>query len=65
MAKTAFVTDDDVYCYTRMPFGLKNAGADFQEDMNKSFEGLIGKTVKVYINDIIVKSKTKETAQMI
>lgn len=23
MAKTVFVTDDDIQCYTRMPFGLK------------------------------------------
>lgn len=32
MAKTAFVTDDCIYCYTCMPFGLKNAGADFENE---------------------------------
>lgn len=57
MEKTAFVTDDGIYCYTRMPFGLKNAGTDFQEGMNKTFEGLIGKIVEVYVDDIIIKSK--------
>lgn len=29
MDKTAFVIDDLIFCYTRMPFGLKNAGAEF------------------------------------
>lgn len=62
MAQTTFVTDDGIYCYTRMPFGLKNVGADFQEGMNKAFESLIGITVEIYADDIIFKSKTKPTA---
>lgn len=40
-----------------MSFRLKNTGADFQEEMNKAFEGLIGKIVEVYVDGIIVKSK--------
>lgn len=61
MAKIAFITDDGIYCYTRMPFGLKNAGAEFQKSMNKAFDILIGKIVEVYIDDIITKSKKKST----
>lgn len=41
MPKTSFVTDIGIYCSTRMPFGLRNTGADFQEGMNKAFKGLI------------------------
>lgn len=62
MAKLVFVTDDGIYYNTRMPFSLKHARADFQEGMKKAFEGLIGIIVKIYVNDIIVKSKTKATA---
>lgn len=56
MAKTTFVTNDGIYCYTRMPFGLRKVGGNFQESMNKAFEGIIWKIVEVYADDIIVKS---------
>lgn len=40
MQKSSFVTDIVIFCYTRMPFGLWNARADFKEGMNKTFKGL-------------------------
>ena len=40
-----------------MPFGLKNAGSTYQRMMTKMFESQLGKNVKVYIDDIVVKSK--------
>lgn len=61
MAKITFVTDDGIYCYNRMPSGLKNVGTDFQEGMNKAFNGLIGKIGQIYV-DIIIKLKKKESA---
>nr|XP_025703592.1 uncharacterized protein LOC112805418 [Arachis hypogaea] len=39
-----------------MPFGLKNAGVTYQRLMNKIFRDLIGKTVEVYVDDILAKT---------
>ena len=39
-----------------MTFGLKNAGATYQA-MNFIFHDIVGKTVEIYIDDAVVKSK--------
>ncbi|XP_028058615.1 uncharacterized protein LOC114262456 [Camellia sinensis] len=39
-----------------MPFGSKNAGATYQRAMNFIFHDLIGKYLKVYIDDVAIKS---------
>ena len=44
-----------------MPFGLKNAGATYQRAMNSIFHDLIGTIVEVYIDDQVVKSKSRQT----
>ncbi|XP_071909560.1 uncharacterized protein [Coffea arabica] len=54
--KTAFYTDQGVYCYTTMPFGLKNAGATYQRLINRLFKNQIGRNVEAYVDDILVKS---------
>ena len=43
-----------------MPFGLKNAGAMYQGLVNKVFTELIGKTIEMYIDDILIKSIGKK-----
>nr|GEW11861.1 reverse transcriptase domain-containing protein [Tanacetum cinerariifolium] len=48
-----------VYCYTKMPFGLKNAGATYQRLMDKAFESQIGQNIEVYVDDLVVKSYTE------
>ncbi|KAL6321326.1 hypothetical protein AAG906_016360 [Vitis piasezkii] len=58
--KTAFITPHDLYCYKVMPFGLKNVGATYQRLMTKIFKPLVDRIVEVYIDDIVVKSKTRE-----
>jgi hypothetical protein len=44
--KTTFITPHDIYCYTTMTFGLKNAGATYQKAIQKCLESQIGKNVK-------------------
>ena len=55
--KTTFITPRGLYYYNVMPFGLKNAGATYQRLVTKIFQLLIGKTMEVYIDDMLVKSK--------
>ena len=55
--KTSFITSRGLFCYKVMPFGLKNAGATYQRLMNRMFHDQIGRNVKVYVDDMLVKSK--------
>ena len=57
--KTAFTTSQGLYCYKAMPFGLKNAGATYQRLVNKMFNKQIGRNMKVYVDDMLVKSKVE------
>ena len=58
--KTAFITEEGLYCYRVMPFGLKNVGATYQRLVNRIFKDRIGKTMEVYVDDMLVKSTTME-----
>ena len=55
--KTVFVTPIGNYHYKVMPFGLKNTGSTYQRMMTRMFESLLGKNIKIYIDDMVVKSK--------
>lgn len=58
---TFFITALGLYCYSVMPFRLKNVGATYQRLVTKKFWGHIGKSIEVYVDDMLVKSKKKET----
>ena len=55
--KTAFVTSTANYHYKVIPFGLKNAESTYQRMMTRMFEPQLGKNIKLYIDDMMVKSK--------
>nr|GEU92003.1 reverse transcriptase domain-containing protein [Tanacetum cinerariifolium] len=75
--KMAFYTDQGTYCYTKMPFGLKNAEATYQRLVDSAFQEKLGQNLEAYFDDIVIKSyvetleeiranpkKTKDVADM-
>ena len=61
MTKTTFTTEWGNYCYTVMPFGLKNAEATYQKMVTVLLHDMMHNEVKVYVDDMIVKSKDRES----
>ncbi|KAI3739905.1 hypothetical protein L2E82_30317 [Cichorium intybus] len=59
--KTAFYTDHGTFCYQKMPFGLKNARATYQRLVDKVFKDQIGRNVEVYVDDMVIKSRTEQS----
>ena len=58
--KTAFKTPMGLYQFRVLAFGLTNAPATFQNVMNDVFRHHLGKFVLVYLDDILVVSKSPE-----
>nr|GFA40903.1 reverse transcriptase domain-containing protein [Tanacetum cinerariifolium] len=57
--KMAFHTSHGVYGYTKIPFGLKNAGATYQRLVDKAFDRQIGQNLEIYVDDLVIKSHTE------
>ena len=57
--KTTFITPHVLFYYNVIPFVLKNVGATYQRLVTKMFRPLLGKTMEVYIDDMLVKSKER------
>ena len=58
--RSAFVTENSHYQYTRMPFSMCGAPATFQRTMTNILEDMIGKNIYVYIDDIAIYTTTFE-----
>jgi hypothetical protein len=57
--KIAFITPFEIFCYTKMAFGLKNTRATYQKVIHIILETQIGQNIKAYIDDVLVKSKKR------
>ena len=55
--KTAFITSQGLWCYKVIPFGQKNAGSTYQRLVNKMSSKQIGRNMKVYVDNMLIKSK--------
>jgi len=58
--KTTFVTPWGTFCYKVMSFRLKNVGTTYQRTMVALFHDMMHKEIKVYVDDMIAKSKEGE-----
>ncbi len=53
---TVFSKGKGHYEFVRMSFGLKSAPLTFQRAMNSIFSGMLGKSIYIYLDDIIIAS---------
>ncbi|GJT48346.1 reverse transcriptase domain-containing protein [Tanacetum coccineum] len=58
--KTAFFVGEGVFCYGKMPFGLKNAGTTYQRLVDKVFNKQIERNLEAYIDDMVIKITSEE-----
>jgi hypothetical protein len=59
--KTTFITPFSAYCYTTMSFGLKNAGATYQQAIQAYFKKQLNKNVEAYVDDTVIETRNSDT----
>ena len=60
MCKTSFKTGEALYEWFIIPFGLTNQLRNFMWLMNEAVKEFLGKFVIIYLDDILIFSKTLE-----
>lgn len=55
--KTTFHTEKGTFCYTKMPFGLRNTGAMYHRLVDKVVDQQIGWNIEVCVDDMVTKRK--------
>ncbi|XP_048252488.1 uncharacterized protein LOC125380443 [Haliotis rufescens] len=58
--KSAFITQDGIFEFNRLPFGLKNAPAAFQQTICSALQAMNWKHILIYVDDMIIYSRTFE-----
>jgi superoxide dismutase len=58
--KIAFITPFGAFCYTYMPFGLKNARVTYQRAIQTCLDDHWGKRVEAYVDDVVIKTEKSE-----
>jgi hypothetical protein len=48
------------FCYTSMPFGLKNTGATYQRAIQTCLADHWGKHLEAYVDDVVIKKENSE-----
>lgn len=58
---TSFIINMRLFFYKVMSFGLKNAEITYQKLVNRMFTKQTDQNMKVYVDDMLVKSKLYES----
>jgi hypothetical protein len=59
-AKTGFTTPFGIFCFVRMPEGLRNAGSTFNRMMKLILGSQLGRNASAYVDDIIIMSEREK-----
>lgn len=58
--QTVFHIERGTFCYTKIPFGLRNAGATCERLVDNFFEQKIRRNIEVYVQNMLIKSRSDD-----